>query len=531
MNNTLHNKRLALFLSAFFVIFLQVLNAQNNLMELKPGAEKLIYFKETGEHRLIGKININYQSNIIYCDSASYFDNKQLIKAYGHVHLNKHDTLNLYCDSLHYNGNTRIAKLWGNVKIRDNVYKITTDSLDYDSKKEIAIYRNFGKIENNNNKEYLTSLRGYFYPKTKNITVAKNVEFHGATTKMYTDSMKYNSAKKKVTFLTKTSVYQTDSTELFCNRGWFFTNSEEALLEGNAKIIKPKQHIFGDTLYYNPKNKSAFGKGNITYSETKKGISFTGNRFSQSKLENKNYLTGNAIFSYQLKDDTLHIHADTLFTFTDSTDQINKVKAYHNTRIYSHKTQGVCDSLIFTKKTINEIELLKKPILWNKNTELKGDTIRLYLKDTIMQYATIAPNSNAIMEVDTGNYYNQIAGKKMIAYFDTLNNLKQIHVQGNAQTIYFPEESLKKDSIIEIQRKGMNRLYASEIKVHIDSNEFKKVIYIDQADGLMYPMNAINKEEQFIPGFSWNPFLRPKSKSDLLRKTNSSSIKNKGKAK
>ena len=185
----------------------------------------------------------------------------------------------------------------------------------------------------------------------------------------------------------------------------------------------------------------------------------------------------------------------------------------------------------FTKKTINEIELLKKPILWNKNTELKGDTIRLYLKDTILQYATIAPNSNAIMEVDTGNYYNQIAGKKMIAYFDTLNNIKQIHVQGNAQTIYFPEESLKKDSLIEIQRKGMNRLYASEIKVHIDSNQFKKVIYIDQADGLMYPMNGINKEEQFIPGFSWNPFLRPKSKADLLRKTSSASVKNKGKVK
>ena len=67
--------------------------------------------------------------------------------------------------------------------------------------------------------------------------------------------------------------------------------------------------------------------------------------------------------------------------------------------------------------------------------------------------------------------------------------------------------------------------------VYFKFHQFKKVIYIDQADGLMYPMNGINKEEQFIPGFSWNPFLRPKSKTDLLRKTSSASVKNKGKGK
>ena len=54
---------------------------QNNLMELAPGAEKLIYNKETGAHRLLGNIHITFQSNVIYCDSASYFEKSSVLKS------------------------------------------------------------------------------------------------------------------------------------------------------------------------------------------------------------------------------------------------------------------------------------------------------------------------------------------------------------------------------------------------------------------------------------------------------------------
>ena len=73
-----HIKQLALFLSAFFILTNQAF-AQSDVMELMPGAEKLLYIKETGEHRLIGNIHIKYQANTIYCDSVSYFDSFVLV--------------------------------------------------------------------------------------------------------------------------------------------------------------------------------------------------------------------------------------------------------------------------------------------------------------------------------------------------------------------------------------------------------------------------------------------------------------------
>lgn len=498
--------------------------SQTNLMELAPGAEKLIYNKETGEHRLIGNIHITFQSNVIYCDSASYFEKASLLKMYGHVHLNKKDTLNLFCDSLHYDSNTRKAKLWGNVRIRDRDYKITTDSIDFDTKYDVAIYRNGGRIESTLKKEQLLSKTGYFFPRTKNITVSGNVLFKNETTTMYSDSLRYHYASKKAFFFGSTKIVRIDKTKIMGEKGWYKLDSEEGVIQGNASISKEHQYISADSLYFNELKGMSKGKGNVYFSDYQKGASFRGDKFYSSKKNNKSYLTGNAVIEYKLKDDTLFIHADTLFTFTDSINQLSHVRGYNTAKFYSNKTQGVCDSLIYQHK-LGKLEMYKKPIVWSNKAELKGEKIDVYLKDSILDRVEIKQNATIITEVEKQKFYNQVGGKNMQAYFNSLNELTKIDVNGNAQTIYYPEENITKDSIIEIQRKGMSRLYSSDIKIYVENNEFTKVVYVDQADGVFYPMEKINKEEEFIIGYSWNPILRPLTKKDIfpkqIKKTNS----------
>jgi hypothetical protein len=63
----------------------------------------------------------------------------------------------------------------------------------------------------------------------------------------------------------------------------------------------------------------------------------------------------------------------------------------------------------------------------------------------------------------------------------------------------------------------MTRLYASDLKVLLDSGEVESVTYLGQPDGVMYPMDQINKDEQFIQYFSWNPKYRPLNVADLLK--------------
>lgn len=487
-----------------------------DLMELKPGADKLTFNRNTGEYKLIGNIHLVYQNNEIYCDSASYNKQKDLLKLYGSVHISKHDTLNLYCDSMHYNGIYQIGKLWGHVKVRDREYKITTDSLTFDSRRDQATFKHGGKIENSRRKEVITSTVGYFYPKSKNISLSKKVEYNSLSTKMTTDTIRFEYGTKRIHFFSPTNIYQTNKTTIYCERGWMNSETEECFIHQKAKITKPAKTLAADTLYsYELKGLSG-AYGHIRYEDSDKGISFEGNKLYYSKKEKRSYLTKNSFISYKQKKDTLYVKADTLFLFHDSLDQIDYVKGYHHGKIYSSNLQGISDSLIY-RKLDKRLTLHKSPYLWNKNAQINGTVIHLILKDSIIDHAEVENKANTITEIDSGVYYNQIGGKNMFAYFDMNNDLKKIDVIGNAQTIYFPEETTTKDSIIQITRKGMVRLYSSSIKVYLDSGNFEKVTYSEQADGIMYPMEKINKEEQFINNFSWKPILRPKTKKEFFR--------------
>ncbi|MFN5633685.1 MAG: hypothetical protein ACK49D_03365, partial [Flavobacteriia bacterium] len=59
-------------------------------------------------------------------------------------------------------------------------------------------------------------------------------------------------------------------------------------------------------------------------------------------------------------------------------------------------------------------------------------------------------------------------------------------------------------------RLGMNRLFSRDLRIYLDSGEIKGVTYYEKPDGIFYPMDQIDAEEQFIREFKWTPLLRPK---------------------
>lgn len=484
---------------------------QGNILELLPGSEKLEFDEKTGIHRLYGNVNFKYQGNLMFCDSAHYHQKKDAVYAYGKVHINKRDTLNLFCDSLYYNGKTRMAKLWGHVRVRDNEYKLSTDTLEYDAKKGQAFYKYGGTVESIVSQEKLTSRVGYFHPETKNFYFSKNVVYTSSELNMTTDTLRYLYAQQKTFFHGPTNIH-TNETDMYCEYGWYSTKTDEGSLQKNAFISRPNEYISGDTLNYFATRGSYEGIGNVYYMDSLQKISFTGNYAFSSDSLNYSYLTGNAIAQKELDDDTLYIHADTLHNY--HRDSINIMKAFHGTRIYSNSFQGKSDSLSYSTET-DKIELYEEPIIWSKGAELKGKFMEVIMKDSTIELVNIYDNSSVIMEVEKDLYYNQISGKDIIAYFSE-DKLYKAKVFGNARTISFPYDEEEKDSSLVKTRLGMNRLYSSDLRIDIDSNEIVGVSYLEKPDGVFYPMDQLNKEEQFIPGFKWNEVIRPKNREDLI---------------
>ncbi len=494
-------------------LFWPLLNyGQGKTLELLPGSEKLGYDSKSGAHRLVGTVNFVYQGNTMYCDSAHYFDKQQRVKAFGKVHIVK-DAINLYCDSLDYNGKTKKAKLWGHVRVRDQEYKLSTDSLDYDAKKGRATYTNWGKIESISSKEVIKSKIGYFYPDTKDFFFSGKVQYKNEELSMTTDTLQYRYAKQLTQFYGPTTILRGD-TKIFCERGWFNVATQEGSLIKNAWVKQEARTMIGDTLLYQPQLGKSIGKGHVEIHDTLEKTIFYGDYAVNSDTTHNQFLRGHVLARKVNGKDTLYVHADTLFNQNDTLNKGLYTKAFHNVKVYNSTVQAVCDSLYMNQQP-KVLNLFYSPILWSRNAELKGDTMRVFLNDSVIERVEIRTKSCVVMELDSGTYYNQVAGQFINAYFQK-NELIRTDVRGNAQTVFFPEEELKTDTLVTVKRKGMNRLYSSDINIYLDSGEVTGITYLEKPDGVFYPMNQINKDEQFIPSFKWNPMLRPKSWEEII---------------
>lgn len=503
--------KIALFLGAFFLVSISF--AQRDF-ELLPGSSEMVYDENLGVKKLLGGANFKYQGNTMYCDSAYMFDNTNFVRAYGHVHIQKTDNVNLFCDSLQYNPKNGMAKLWGHVRAIDTQYKLTTDSMDFDTRTQQGTYHYGGKIENQLNKEVLTSRVGYFYPNSQNFFFRGNVKYTSETLNMTTDTLQYKYSESKCYFFGPTEILTEDAI-INCESGWYNVKTEEGQLIKKASIQQESKLIKADTLNHKPKLKVSEGFGNVFFHDTLEQIAFQGEYALINDSLNYSLLTKNALATKFSKKDTVYIHADTLFNQNDILGNRLLTKGFHNVRIFSSTAQAISDSLIYSKDEEN-MELYKNPIVWSRNVEMKGDSIRLHMNDSVIYKASIIDHATIIMEVDSiQKYYNQIGGNEINAYFKD-NEVYRVLTEGNAQTILFPTDEEKSDTLITVKRLGMNRLYASELKIYLDSGEVTGITYYQNPDGVFYPMDQIKESEKFIANFKLNFGLRPKSVADLL---------------
>lgn len=485
-----------------------------NPLRLIEGADDILVDGKTGNYIVRGDVRLVKDDVKMFCDSASYNAKKRFLKAFGNVHINKQDTLNLYCDSLFYDIEPDFAKLWGNVRVRDNEYLLETDSLDFFGKENKAVYRNDGVITNIMSPEKLESKVGYIYTEDKNFFFRGDVVYTNEQYKITTDTLRFNGNSKKAFFYGPTNIYSDDG-HMYCEEGWYHSDSEEGVLQKNAFIDREKEYISGDSLYYNRPEGLSIGAGNVLIRDTTNKIEFTGDFARSEELNHFAFITGHALAKrYEDKEDTLYIHADTLYNYLDTLNEPKLIVGFYGVKLFKSDMQGACDSLAYDRE-IGEMNLFKDPILWAKNAQLTGDTISVYEKDGDIRRAFLRLQAIVVTEVDTGKYYNQVAGKTMNAYFDS-SEIRRIDFEGNAQTVAYLEDEDENDSTIIVTRSGMNRIYASNFTIRFKGGNISSATYREAPDGVMYPMDQIKESEKEVAGFKWDNTRRPISWQTMI---------------
>ena len=510
----LFSKRIAIFCSALLSWF-QVYSQGS--LQLLPGTEK-IYAIENGVHRLVGSVSFAYQGNTMYCDSAHYNEKAKNVRAYGNVHIQKNG-INLYADSIFYAEQQKYAKLWGHVKARDNAYKMSADSMDYDAKRGRAIFRSAGKIESTLSDERITCQRGYFYPSNGSFFFSGQVHYIKADLDVKTDTLQFAYEQQKLYFLGQTQM-RNDSTQIYCQKGWFDVQNENGALYKHAEIYQKNQIIKGDTLLINTKLNDYEGRGAVYFKDLDQQLALLGQKAVFSDTKHLAYVTGSSLGFLKYQSDTLYVHADTLFLERDTLNKAKYLKANQNFRFLHPKLQGIGDSTIFSFDQ-QMLQIGQHPILWSQTGELKSENAQIFFKDSLLDHIALNEKATVLLKLPADSLFNQVAARKILALFDTSGTLSSVDASGQAWTIFYPESEKKaNDTLVERRREGLNRLFSERLFIELQNGEVREITYFEQPDGIFFPMDQIDPKERFIKGFQWNPGLRPQNATELRKDAN-----------
>lgn len=454
--------------------------------------------------RLLGNVVFTHGGAKMYCDSAYFYNDKNSLDAFSNIYINQGDSVHLYGDFLHYDGNTKIAKIKRNVRLNRRETKLTTDTLDYDVGRAVAYYTCHANI--NDQQNHLESMRGYYYTRTDMLDFLDSVVIINPDYTINSDTLKYHTVSKVAYFFGPTEI-KGDSSYIYCERGWYNTETDISQLNRHALVKNKKQTVIGDSLYY--EKHTGFGKAikNVQIIDEENHVILKGN--DAVYYENKDYarLTDRAAFLQISDKDTLFLHADTLMSELDSAGS-KIIKAYYGVRIFRSNLQGKCDSLAYSFAD-SVIRLYDIPVLWSEEQQLTADYIEIQTKNR--QAKTMFMKGSAfIVAMKDSSKYDQIKGKSMTCHFRN-NQIYQVDVNGNGQTIYYPKDD-------DNEFIGANKADCSDLVISISDGKINSIKFLKKPDATLYPIAEAPINELILKGFQWLDAIRPKDKDDIFRK-------------
>ncbi|MFZ1497331.1 MAG: OstA-like protein, partial [Saprospiraceae bacterium] len=401
-------------------------------------ADELVYDQGFSKaRRLRGNVIFSQGEMRMYCDSAYFYDEQNQIEAYENVRITKPDGAQLTGKYLNYNGDTRKAIVRQNVYMSDNQMTLTTEELHYDMATEAANYTAGATIVDKQNT--LTSRVGLYNGKTKMLSFRDAVVLVNPRYKLLADTLLYNTLTHTAYFVGPTHINSTgaDSTFIFCKNGWYNTDNDKSYFSNDAYIQSKRQKIVGDSLRYDKKKGLGEAYGNVMISDDDQKVLIGGNYASYSEVTQHSFVTGRSQLMQVMDNDTLFMHADTLYAIEDTATGNKSYFAYHHVVFFKSNMQGRCDSLSYSN-TDTLLRMFNDPVLWTDSNQITADTIYLQLAneriDKLFMY-----DKSFIASQEDAERFNQIKGADMIGLFSD-NELKQITVTGSGQTIYYARD-------------------------------------------------------------------------------------------
>ena len=483
-----------------------------------------------------GNVRFIKAAMIMDCDSAHFFPETESFDAFGNIKMQQGDTLFIYADELNYDAPARVATLYADpgkkVRMINRDVTLETDIFTYDLGIELGYYNTGGVLYDSQNR--LISQEGEYMPQTKDANFYSDVRLfsHGKTDTLviYSDSLFYNT-NSKISVLRSPSEIINKRGTIYTTDGLYDTALDTAALYERSLVTSPEgRTLTADTIYYD--RVSGLGEcfGYMIMTDSARQASLQADYGFFNQATDSAYATGHLIIKEYSQGDTLYLHgrqlnayrvfdtitipaipADTLggtpeIAESQRVDTNNVADVWPRVRFYRSDVQGVCDSMRVTSADTT-LRMYVHPVVWSEERQIFGNIIELHMNDSTIDEARL-PDYGFTAQRVAEDYYDQIAGKEMIARFDN-GELKTLDISGNVELILYPEEA---DSTFN----KMVNAESSTLTARFKGRTTEYIKMWPETTGRATPLFLLRKSMLFLPKFRLFEGIRPVSPADVM---------------
>lgn len=483
-----------------------------------------------------GNVRFIKAAMIMDCDSAHFFPETESFDAFGNIKMQQGDTLFIYADELNYDAPARIATLYADpgkkVRMINRDVTLETDIFTYDLGIELGYYNTGGVLYDSQNR--LISQEGEYMPQTKDANFYSDVRLfsHGKTDTLviYSDSLFYNT-NSKISVLRSPSEIINKRGTIYTTDGLYDTALDTAALYERSLVSSPEgRTLTADTIYYD--RVSGLGQcfGYMIMTDSARQASLQADYGFFNQATDSAYATGHLIIKEYSQGDTLYLHgrqlnayrvfdtitipaipADTLagtpeIAESQRVDTNNVADIWPRVRFYRSDVQGVCDSMRVTSADTT-LRMYVHPVVWSEERQIFGNIIELHMNDSTIDEARL-PDYGFTAQRVAEDYYDQIAGKEMIARYDN-GELKTLDISGNVELILYPEEA---DSTFN----KMVNAESSTLTARFKGRTTEYIKMWPETTGRATPLFLLRKSMLFLPKFRLFEGIRPVSPADVM---------------
>lgn len=466
------------------------------------------------------QIHIIHEGVNMWCDQAIHYGNEDFIEAYGHVKMKQGDTINMNAKYVEYSGKTKLAFASGDVVLTEPSSVLTTDTLYFDRLKQQAFYKTGGKVVRDSS-GIITSKIGRYYMNAKKYQFVSKVKLVNPEYVLDTEQLDYYT-QNALAYMYGPSTITGETSKIYCERGFYDTQNDTGYFIKNSRIDYDNRVVEGDSLYFNRANSFASATNNIKVTDTLNNSVIKGHYAEVYRDKDSVFITKRALAISVQERDSLYIHGDTLMVTGKPEHRITR--AFRNVKMYKSDMSGKADSIHMDQKSgltqlINlgrlapkdNFAVKRRPILWNFENQMTGDTIHIKSNTKTERLDSLIVFNNAfIINKDTvGSGFNQITGQKLYGLFNDENQLRQVDIIKNAESIYYARND--KQELI-----GIEKSKSANITIFFTGNTIDELRKINQVDGTLSPESKFPENARKLRGFDWREDERPKSVNDLF---------------